>query len=73
MYGCDAPLAGCIEYFTVDRAKLYDTVVKSIEEKYGVKITRLSKSPNLMRDIRLGSGNESMRRVWRIICGNGWR
>lgn len=29
-----------IKYFTADRAKLYDTVVKSIEEKYGVKITR---------------------------------
>lgn len=29
-----------IKYFTADRAKLYDIVVKSIEEKYGVKITR---------------------------------
>ena len=29
-----------IKYFTADRAKLYETVVKSIEEKYGVKITR---------------------------------
>ena len=31
MYDCYAPLAGCIEYFTADRAKLYDTVVKSIQ------------------------------------------
>lgn len=31
MYDYYAPLAGCIEYFTVDRAKLYDTVVKSIQ------------------------------------------
>ena len=29
-----------IRYFTADRAKLYDTVVKDLEEKYGVKITR---------------------------------
>lgn len=29
-----------IKYFTADRAKLYETVVKKIEEKYGVKITR---------------------------------
>lgn len=29
-----------IKYFTADRAKLYETVVKSLEEKYGVKITR---------------------------------
>ena len=31
MYDCYAPLAGCIEYFTADRAKLDDTVVKSIQ------------------------------------------
>ena len=29
-----------IKYFTADRAKLYETVVKDIEEKYDVKITR---------------------------------
>ncbi len=29
-----------IKYFTADRAKLYDTVVKDLEEKCGVKITR---------------------------------
>lgn len=29
-----------IKYFTADRAKLYETVVKDIEETYGVKITR---------------------------------
>ncbi len=29
-----------IKYFTADRAKLYETIVKSLEEKYGVKITR---------------------------------
>ena len=32
--------------------------------------TFLSKSPNLMRDIRLGRENESMRRVRGIICGS---
>ncbi len=29
-----------IRYFTADRAKLYETVVKDLEEKYGVEITR---------------------------------
>ena len=29
-----------IKYFTADRAKLYDTVVKNMEEKYGIEIKR---------------------------------
>ena len=29
-----------IKYFTADRAKLYETVVKSMEEKYGIEIKR---------------------------------
>lgn len=29
-----------IMYFTADRAKLYEKVVKDLEEKYGIKITR---------------------------------
>ena len=37
------------------------------------RVTTNDYIPNLMRDIRLGSENESMRRVRGIICGNGWR